>query len=90
MNETGLSLTPGICILFLMTSVITLDAVFTRFYFFVNFASWFVSIDLHISSQSSSSFLMRLVEIMRAPILFFIMLHIYGAETESYFMPLSQ
>ena len=61
-RETGLSLTPGI--LFLMTSVTTPGAVFTRFHFFVYFVSWFVLIDLYMSGIQSRriSFLKLLVE----------------------------
>ena len=48
--------------------------------------------DLYMSIQSRrSSFLMRLIEIIRTMILFFIMLHIYvvATATEAYFLPLS-
>ena len=48
----------------------------------VSFVSWFVLIDLYMSIQSRrSSFLMRLIEIIRTLILLFIMLHIYGVAT---------
>ena len=52
----------------------------------------FVLMDLCMSIQfRRSSFFMRLTEIIRTLISFFIMLHIYGVATttESYFLPLS-